>query len=246
MDPARPDTRPGFRRRVRVDARPGRVAAMLEDDVHCLSVILRHDGAVVTAVEPVFARAPWNTCPGALAKLVETFAGLPLAEVTARREKKQNCTHLHDMAVLAAAHAGDIGSFDYDIIATDPDAGVRLLEIRRDGRLVHAWTERDGVLTAPPEIAGLGLFALRDWIAGLPGAEQEAARLLQWSALVAHARTMPLEEQSDAKVLPPNCYTFQPERAATARRVGERRDFSDGSREPLDGLATQVLAELER
>lgn len=244
MHAAPADSRPGFRRRVVVRTAPGAVAALLEDDIHCLSVILRHDGANVTAIEPSFPRAPWSTCPDATAKLVETFAGLPLAEVIARRDKKQNCTHLHDMAVLAAAHAHDPGDFVYDIIATDPKNGMRSLELRRDGELLHAWTERDGTLTAPPEIAGKTLFSLRDWIGRLSGTEQESARLLQWSSMVAMGRTMPMEQQSNASAMPPNCFTFQPERAMSARQLGVRRDFSDGSAVPLDELAAAVLARL--
>ena len=244
MNAAPVDTRPGFRRRVVVAMRVGAVAAMLEDDMHCLSVILRHHAGYVTAVEPTFARAPWTTCPGAAEKLIETFVGQPLAEVNARREKKANCTHFHDLAVLAAAHAGGTGNFTYDIIATDPVAGLRSIELRRDGVLIHDWREQDRVLTAPPEIAGLTLLTLRDWIAALDGMEQEAARLLQWSAIVATGRTLPLAQQSDASAMPANCYTFQPERAVHARLVGVRRDFSDGSEMPLKSLAAEVLARL--
>ena len=217
---------------------------MLEDDIHCLAVILRHDGNAVTAVEPQFDRLPWTTCPGAQAKLVETFAGLPLAEVTARRDKKQNCTHFHDMAVLAAAHAGEWGRVVYDILATDPVEGQRLLEIRRDGKLLHCWTEQDGMLQEPAEVAGKTLFTLRDWIGNLTGQAQESARLLQWAAIVAHGRTMPLESQSIASQIPPNCYTFQPERAKDAVRNGARRDFSDGTQEPLGTFGDRVLAGL--
>ena len=244
MDTDQPDTRPGFRRRVLVAARRGAVAALLEDDIHCLAVTLRHDGECVTAIEPLFVRAPWTTCPGATARLAQTFAGLPLAEVTARRDKKQNCTHLHDMAVLAATHAAETGDFVYDIVATDPLHGERMLELRRNGALLHAWKECNGVLVAPAAIAGKTLFSLRDWIAGLAGVEQEAARLLQWSAIVALGRTMPLEQQSDAAAMPPNCYTFQPERAVHARQIGARRDFSDGSEIPLAGLMEAVVARL--
>ena len=32
---------PGYRRRIMVEARAGGVAAMLEDDIHCLAVVLR-------------------------------------------------------------------------------------------------------------------------------------------------------------------------------------------------------------
>lgn len=239
-----PPDLPGFRRRIVVEARAGAVAAMLEDDLHCLAVVLRHDGTRVTSIEPQFDRLPWTTCPGAQAKLVETFAGLPLAEVTARRDKKQNCTHFHDMAVLAAAHAAEAGRVVFDILATDPLAGERLLEIRRNGAVLHSWSEQDGSLRAPADVAGKTLFTLRDWIGSLTGQAQEAARLLQWAAIVAHGRTMPMESQSIASLIPPNCYTFQPERASGAVRNGARRDFSDGSHVPLGEFGDRVLASL--
>lgn len=236
---------PGYRRRIRIEMRERVALAMLEDDIHCMAVRLRHDGTTVTSVEPVVDRMPWNTCPGAQAKLIETFSGQPLAEVTARREKKANCTHLHDLAVLAAAHARDRGGLLYEIFASDPIDGERLLEIRRDGVMLHEWVEQDGKLVAPHAIAGRTLPELRDWINGLAEPCREAARLLQWGALVAHGRTMPIEQQSNAAALPPNCYTFQPERAVHAVRNGARLDFSDGSRLPLAGFGDRLAADLK-
>lgn len=237
---------PGYRRRIRVEAREGAVAAMLEDDIHGLAVTLRHDGVTVLAVEPLAERMPWNTCPGARDKLIETFAGQPLSEVTARRDKKANCTHFHDLACLAAAHAGERGGLVYDVFASDPIEGERLLELRRDGTTVLAWTEQDGVLVAPAEIAGQVLFTLRDWINALgEEREREEARVLQWASMVAHGRTMTMAEQSNAAALPANCYTLQPERAVHAVRDGIRYDFSDGSRVPLDAFCDKVLAGLD-
>jgi len=244
MTAAATDFRPGFRRRIVVSAQAGAALAMLEDDIHCLSVTLRHDGERVKGIEPLFERAPWTTCPGALARLTQTFAGQLLSDVTARREKKQNCTHLHDMAVLAAAHAGDRGRITYDMLATDPRNGERILEIRRDGAAVHRWVERGGKLVEPAELAGQKLSTLRDWISSLGEPEQEAARLLQWAAIVAHGRTLPFEHQSNASDMQLNCYTFQPERVADAIRNDDRRDFSDASLVPLAGFGDRVLAEL--
>jgi hypothetical protein len=170
---------------------------------------------------------------------------LPLGEVDPRREKKQNCTHLHDLAVLAAAHALDECGFVYDVVATDPDAdSQRTLVISRDGEVLHSWIERDGILVAPGAVAGLTLLTMRNWIGGLSGTSQEAARLLQWGSLVAHGRTMPIEQQSRAADLPPNCYSFQPERARHANRIGLTRDFAFGS-EPLAMFRTAVLERLD-
>ena len=233
------DALPGYRRRIRIEPGAGMVRALLEDDIHCMVVTLRHDGQTVLGVEAEMVRAPWTTCPGAKAQLATTFTGQPLAEVTARREKKANCTHLHDLAVLAAAHADDAAPTLYEVLASDPVQGARSLEVRRDGHVLHRWEEQDGVLTAPPAVAGQSLLTLRDWIATLSGGEQEAARLLQWGGLVAHGRTIPDEVQNYAANMPANCYSFQPERAAHALRVGEKIDFSAGGRDPLERFDTE-------
>jgi len=115
MDSATLDALPGFRRRFRVTPSEGSVIAAVEDDYHCMAVTLRHDGTRVTGVESVMERVPWTTCPGAPAVLAATFTGVALTDVAARGEKKTNCTHLHDLAVLAAAHAADDEPILYDL-----------------------------------------------------------------------------------------------------------------------------------
>lgn len=237
MDEPEIDALPGYRRRIRVLPGKGAVTAMLEDDMHRMAVTLRHRGGRVEAVEAETDRAPWSTCPGAEAKLVETFAGQPLSDVTARREKRQNCTHLHDLAVLAAAHAGDGAGLEYEVLVSDPVEGRRVLELRCDGRRALRWIEQDGLLVEPASASGQPLVALREWIGTLPSAEQEQARVLQWASMVAHGRTIPLDQQSDATAMPPSCYTFQPDRAVNARRIAVPEDFSLSGRRPLEGFA---------
>ncbi len=206
----------------------------VEDDYHCMSVTLRHAGGVISAVEPVMHRAPWTTCPGAVAQLQETFAGVAIKAVVARGDKSANCTHLHDLAVLAAAHAADDEPLVYDIFASDPIEGWGELELRRNDQRLLVWIERDHRLVEPAELSGLRLDQLRAWIDGLDAPLQEAARLLRWGAILAHGRVIPMERQSDASRMPPNCYSFQPQRAIHARRVGLIRDFSRGAAQPLD------------
>lgn len=240
-DPAPNEALTGYRRRLRVEAGPGAVVAQLEDDYHCMSVTLEHDGAVVSKVVPVMHREPWTTCPGAILKLRETFTGVPLAEVTARRDKTQNCTHLHDLAVLGASRALRPGGTVFDIFASDPIDGRRVLEVRRDGAMVMQWAEQDNTLVEPEAVAGRTLFTLRDWIAALPEDEREAARLLQWGSIVAHGRGMSRPLKASAEGMPPNCYTFQPERAREALRVGEVVDFSAIARAPLEGVGADEI-----
>jgi len=236
------DRMPGYRRCLRVEAGDGAVVAQMEDDYHCMSVTLEHDGERVSAIIPDMHRAPWTTCPGAPAILVETFAGLPLKEITARRDKQANCTHLHDLAVLAAAHAHERGSFTYAIFASDPVEGDRLLEIQRDGVPVMHWLERDGVLVSPDSVSGRTLLTLRDWIAALPEPDREAARLLQWGSIVAHGRTLLWDRLHRAENMPANCYGFQPERVASAVRVGTIIDFSGARAGPLDTYGANEIS----
>ena len=230
----------GYRRRIRIVPAPGEVVAVLEDDIHCMAVRLRHDGEQVLGVEPVTDRMPWSTCPGSAQVLIDTFAGVPLQDVTTRKDRKRNCTHLHDMAVLAAAHAVDPRETRFAIAVSDPVRGRRELELRRNGMPVQRWVEQDGVLVSPAGVAGRTLLTLRDWIATLPADEAEEARLLQWAGLVAHGRTIPADQQVEAVSLPANCYTLQPERARSAHRNGKIVDFNLTDRVPGEALARQL------
>lgn len=237
MTSPRLDDLPGFRRRIWIAPDAAAVRAAVEDDFHHMTVILRHDGRVISGVEGRIVRAPWTTCPGAEAVLEQTFRGVALAEAARRGAKQANCTHLHDLAVFAAAHAGETAPILYEVLIADPVEGRGAAEIRRDGEVVLGWTLDGGMtLAAPSELAGKTLFELRDWIAGLDPQQREAARILQWASLIAHGRQIPLAEQSDATRMPPNCYTFQPERAPRAVRVGEIIDFSRTARQPLETI----------
>lgn len=224
----------GFWRRIRLTPSAGATQAEVEDDFHCMSVIVYHDGHTATEVAPDMRRVPWSTCPGAEQELVQTFRNLPLAEFSERGSKKSNCTHLYDLALLAAAHAQDEETTIYDIQVSDPVNGQREAVVSKNGEVLLSWTESGFQIVAPENAAGMRLDKLRPWIDALESRLQEAARLLQWGNMLANGRTIPLEKQSDATKMPPNCFSFQPERAAVAKRVGEIRDFSQRKEQPLD------------
>ncbi len=236
MTTQRLDDLPGFRRRFRIVPNAGAVTASVEDDYHCMRVTLQHDGTLVTNAAAEMIRAPWTTCPGAAEVLRETFIGTSLAEAARRGLKQTNCTHLYDLAVLAAGHAQDAEALTYDVLVADPQGGSIEAEIRRDGTPLLRWTLDAMTLVAPSELAGTGLLQLRGWIDTLEPSAREAAKILQWACLIAHGRQRPLAEQSDATAMPPNCYTFQPERARIAVRIGEIIDFSHATREPLETI----------
>jgi len=243
MDCAPLDSLPGYRRRFIITPSLHCVRSDLEDDYHCMGVAVHHEGRIATRIEPVMARAPWTTCPGAVAELIATFTGVALDAFAERGAKQHNCTHLHDLAVLAAAHAHDRAPLVYDILVSDPVEGRRSAEIRRDGTLLLFLREAGGRMVEPDAATGLALDGLRPWIDSLEPALREPARLLRWGALVAHGRTVPWERQSDARRMRPgSCYTFQPARMAEARRIGAIRDFSRGA-QPLAGYKPFPSAE---
>lgn len=227
------DTLPGFRRRFVVTPAPGQVSTAVEDDFHHMEVTIHHAGGIATRIEPTMHRAPWTTCPGAPAELMRTFTGIALADFAARGEKTRNCTHLHDLATLAAAHAGDRDVLVYDILVSDPIDGRQRAELRRNGEMVMSWAFENDRFVAPAELKGLTLYDLRDWIASLGPDQQEQARIFRWGTMIAHGRVLPMEQQSDARQMPPNCHTFQPQNAAHARRIVDLRDFSTGALQPL-------------
>lgn len=228
------DQLPGFRRRFRITPSQGRVQTEVEDDFHCMSVIIQHDGTIATAVEPEMRRVPWTTCPGAIDQLKQTFTGVALKDFAKRGEKLANCTHLHDLAVLAAGHAFDVAQSIYDILVSDPVEGKRRAELRCSGERLIGWTEANFEIVEPVAAAGVRLDNMRTWIDSLDPKLQEAARLLRWGNMIANGRIIPLEQQSDATKMPPNCYTFQPQRAVIAQRVGVIKSFSDGAVQPLE------------
>lgn len=226
------DQLPGFRRRIRITPRADSVCSELEDDYHRMSVTLIHDGRTVKRIEPVMERVPWTVCPGAAHQLERTFTDVALADFAARGEKRENCTHLHDLAILAAAHALDGEPLLYDILVSDPIDGRRRAELRRNGAAVLAWSDEKNGLVEPAELAGLTLQKLRPWIESLPPEKREVARLLQWGAMIANGRLRRIDNESDASALGVGvgrCYTFQAHRVASAKRIGDIRDFSQGT-----------------
>jgi hypothetical protein len=125
------------------------------------------------------------------------------------------------------------------VLVSDPQTGRRHCELKCNGQTILSWTEENGRFIAPPEIVGQTLLGMSPWIASLAPAQQEPARILRWGSLVAHGRTIPLSEQSDAMRMPVgNCYTFQPHVRTEATRIGAIRDFSTGHCQPLDARGT--------
>lgn len=227
---------PGFRRRILIEPERGRVTAELEDDWHRMVVSLVHADGVIVQVVADMKRWPWSSCPGAVERLSRTFTGVALADAARRGEKTANCTHLHDLALFAAAHAGDADAVAYDIHVSDIVETTSHAVLCRDGVMLLAWTLVDHRFTVPPDLAGRRLTEMGDWIATLDPNAREAARVLRWAAIMAFGRTMDIPGGSSAAQFPTGaCYTFQPDKAATATRSPAAWiDFSESDAAPLN------------
>ncbi len=225
---------PGFRRRFRITPSAAQVLTEVEDDYHCMSVLVKHDGVVAKEIIPMMHRAPWTTCPGAVEQLILAFSGVALSDFPAQSGKMENCTHLYDLALLAGKHAFDRAESVYDILVADPVDGKRVAEIYKNGECLISWVESGFKIVESALLEGARLDTLRPGIENLKPAQLEAARLLRWGNMIAHGRSIPMEQQSDASRMPPNCFTFQPQRAAIAKRIGAVYDFSNGTRQPLE------------
>ncbi len=225
----------GYRRSIHIDSNGRNVAfAELEDDIHAFAVTLHHDGSSIVNIEVDIRRAPWSTCPSAKSVLQRDIVGLKLSDVRKYPDKVQQCTHLMDLAIWAAGYASEAITVDYDVMVSDAKNGVRRAEIWRDSQFQLGWDESNFILIQPTEVSGLNLFQINDWLKTLSSELQEAVRILRWGNMIANGRAMSLEAQSDATKMPPNCFSFQPERAVEAKRVGIIRDFSFGKEIPLN------------
>lgn len=228
---------PGYRRRILIEPRPGRVTAELEDDYHRMTVALDHAEGIVTNVESQMKRAPWTGCIGAMNRIRETFVGTLLVECARRGERATNCTHLHDLAVFGAAHAGDPEeAVAYEVHCDDGDAsGNRRARLWRNGTLLLDWTLAGMVLVAPSGLAGRALRDLGELISSADRDRAEAMRILRWAAIVASGRGMDIPAGLSATRFPEgSCFNFQADIAAGSLRVPDADyDFSMDRSEPM-------------
>lgn len=230
--------RPGeaaLRRAVLVDPAPGRVRAALEDDFHHFEIEIAHAGGIITVVSATTIRHPWTTCAGAGPLLVERLRGRRLADAAAFDSPYAHCTHLYDLAGLAASRACTERPVLFRMAVTDAVDGRREALIDRDGAPVHAWTLDRETILPPHPYAGRNLRALRQWVTELDPGEAEAALLLRRAVFISIGRTFDPDVQRDVPTPPPGaCFTHQPENFdPDARARGSRRDFSEGRAGPL-------------
>ena len=232
------DTRAGFRRRIRLQTRldaPGgpQVRAALEDDFHHFRLALQADAeGRVRVVQASAPRHPYSLCPAAVGEL-QQLCGLPLPSraqgLVAQAEARQHCTHLLDLAGLAAAALHQrLENRQYDMQVPTRVAGFTEARLWCDSQPVLHWAVQDDTITGPAHYAGVGLRqGLARWAAEHLGSDEaEAALALRRCVLISLGRGKPLDEQVHA-VPTGLCFAQQPQRAVLAlRQRGSTWDFS--------------------
>jgi hypothetical protein len=243
-----------FRRQIDLRAWDGHtVVGWLEDEFHHFGVTLIHDGGHIRDVRVATPRHPWSTCAGAGVPL-RALIGQPLtgrcADAAALVDMRSNCTHLLDLASLAAAHAwsGRVQRRYHGTLQPLSDVvdgaarGALRATLRRDGREVLGWDLLGYAITAPATMAGRGiLHGFREWTDSLDPADAEDALVLRRVAFVSFGRRVNIQRVAVAADLGqgPVCHTFQPERSASAVRmpVAPRR---------YDATADAMLEHIDR
>jgi len=211
------------------------VVAWLEDDNHHFGLTLVHDGLVIKDLRAEMPRFPWGTCPGAVQPL-RALIGRPLfgrcSEVGRYLDMRQQCTHLFDLAGLAAAHAFHHRVHHrYHAMVTrhderEPGGPPDWLHasLLRDEREVMWWNLCGATMMRPASAAGQSTDrGFREWTEKLDESSAEHAFVLRRAVFVARARTRNYTAaRSPAEMgLPPVCHTHQPEIRPRARRVGD-------------------------
>jgi hypothetical protein len=242
--PAREDYGRGrYRRCIVLEARGREVRGELADDFHHFAVRVVHDGARATAVEGEDVRVPWVTCPGAVAPL-RRMEGAPLgrslADLERHTDARAQCTHLHDLACLALAHAarveaGGAARRRYDVAVPDRVGGVAEATLARDGAPLSTWRIEGSALTGatPSALDGMPLrgAGFRAHLRGLDDDLAEAAWVFRRAVFIALGRQHDFDRMEGAwrfaRLVGPSCHTFDPARVDRAHRVlGSVRDFS--------------------
>jgi hypothetical protein len=242
-EPAFPAFPPGLWRRIVLQPGPGWIGAALEDDMHRFNLRLDHTGGRITAVYAKGLRTPWTACPGASELIARELAGEPLADV-ARRDPSQHCTHLLDLAIVCAAHAGDAEPLRFDMRVADRVDQRTTATLAENGAEKLRWRLEGTLIAGPEPFAGKDLRKLSQWKRELPAREAERATMLRRAVYISGGRQFAPPPSLHAADIGPRmgvCYNYQlPQAEQSTRSPDWRQDFSGSDREPLEGLDPEL------
>jgi hypothetical protein len=218
----------------------GWIGGALEDDMHRFHIRIDHAEGRVTAVAAKAVRHPWSACRGATDFIARELTGERLADV-GQRDPAQHCTHLYDLAILAAAHAADTAPICFDMRVADRIEGRTTATLAENGVERLRW-RLDGTMIVG---AGKDLRQLSTWKRELSPREAQWATLLRRAVFVSGARQYraPSLEQTAAlnRGRMGVCFNYQlPQAEGSTRTPNWHRDFSESGREPLEGLDAEA------
>lgn len=235
--------RGAYRRRILLENRPGEARGALEDTNHGFRVTVRHDGEVVTAIEPEAVRIPFTTCPGAAERL-KALLGCSIRgsarDLTALAGANSNCTHLLDLTILAIRHAASgEARRQWDVTVTDEtEDGDSIVSVDRDGEHVFEWHARHFYITQPEALQGRPLYlGFGRWASDYFEEEAlEAAFIMQKGYFVAQARRFDLSAAAgepaalSGQSMEGACYTYTRGVMERGERTADStRDFSESA-----------------
>ena len=226
----------GLRRRILLQPEHDAVRGEVEDDFHHFVVTLHHDRERITHVSTAAPRHPWTSCPAAGDLLAARLRGVPLGEAAGFDSPYAHCTHMLDLALLAAAHARDHVPLLYSMFVADHASAPRSAQLWRGESIVLDWMlDGDQVAAGPGN--GNNLRRLREWLPELAPRLREPATVLRRAIFISSGRRFDYEDIDNASALTRQvgaCFTFQPERSGTALPMrGSRIDFTGGRAGPL-------------
>src|ERR1700757_3901660 len=162
MTPPGAEDEPGFWRRIELNPLPSVLTAGIEDDAHRFLMRINLRDGVVCDVEVRGERIPYTTCGDAGQFLRAALVGLPLHAVTAL-DAHSHCTHILDLAVLCARHAGDAAPTRFDLRVTDPEDGGKRATLYKNGERTLRWEVSNTLILGPGIFAGRDLRKFSTW-----------------------------------------------------------------------------------
>lgn len=240
----------GFWRRIIVAPGPGVVVAALEDDVHRFHLRLAHHDQIVTGVEAEVERFPWSSCTQAGDFLTERLVGRSFVEL-ADEDARSHCTHLLDLAGIAAAYAACTETVTFDLRVNDRKQQRTTAWLLIDEGVALQW-QLDGLDIVGPEAwADRNLKSLSAWGRTLAPEVLRQAAMLRRAIFVSGVRSQPDGGPEFAADRGPQrlgaCFSYQLPRADHASNSRQPRiDFSARGRAPLDGFAPDFATPLRR
>jgi len=239
--PAYPQFPPGFWRRIVLHPGEGWIGGAVEDDMHHFRLRFDHEDGVIVAARSSAVRHPWTGCGGAPDHIVARLTGDTLAEV-ARRDPKEHCTHLFDLSVLMAAHAGDSAPTILDMRVADAVQGRTTATLHCNGAERLRLNIDGSVIDAPEPYAGLDLKQVSRWKNDLDPETAELMVILRRAVYVSSARQyigrMPAGMEGTQSPLAEHapCFNYRSPVIEETRSLYEMQDFSESGLGPLEDL----------